>query len=156
MTCYLSLLAKMEGERSSSTTRRRAAVFVRRSRILSSSLLEALALPETRKRPDLRRRGRASFFRAGYKPTKQSHRGPSFARCSYCGIDVSVSHGGKNDVEKHLKTSTVHASAVRSRKGAQSKPWCASRNSPIFLRFFLFHSWSEGAKITPKATKMHI
>lgn len=28
--------------------------------------------------------------------------GPIFARCSVCNIDISVSHGGRNDITKHI------------------------------------------------------
>ena len=56
---------------------------------------------------------------ATYDGIGQSHRGPTFARCTYCAIDFTVSHGGKNDVERHLRTS-AHVSAVRSTKGARA------------------------------------
>ena len=30
------------------------------------------------------------------------HVGTTFARCSVCNIDISVAHGGRNDITKHI------------------------------------------------------
>ena len=51
-----------------------------------------------------------------YDGIEKSHRGTTYARCSYCGIDINISHGGKNDVEKHVGTSG-HGATVRASKG---------------------------------------
>ena len=47
----------------------------------------------------------------------KSHRGTTHARCSYCGIDINISQGGKNDVEKHVGTSG-NVAAVHASKGS--------------------------------------
>ena len=33
-----------------------------------------------------------------------SKRGDSFAWCSICAVDISVAHGGKGDLSKHVKS----------------------------------------------------
>jgi hypothetical protein len=49
-----------------------------------------------------------------YPWIRRSDRGVTFAFCSVCCIHISVSHGGKNDAEKHSKTSQ-HIQQVESR-----------------------------------------
>ena len=45
-----------------------------------------------------------------YQQEWQSHgiiaspRGPNYARCKSCSVDINISHGGLNDVKKHLAT----------------------------------------------------
>ena len=58
-----------------------------------------------------------SSWTSTYNGIGKSHRGTTYARCSYCGIDINISHGGKNDVEKHVGTSG-HGAAVRASKGS--------------------------------------
>ena len=58
-----------------------------------------------------------SSWTSTYDGIGKSHRGTTYARCSYCGIDINISHGGKNDVEKHVGTSG-HGVAVRASKGS--------------------------------------
>jgi hypothetical protein len=49
---------------------------------------------------------RPSNYRQEWKPwgMSSSQRGPKFAHCDLCGVHVSVSHGGVNDVKKHIGT----------------------------------------------------
>jgi hypothetical protein len=46
-----------------------------------------------------------------YKFILPSPRGPYFARCTLCPSDFGIGHGGKNDIDKHLKSKT-HAQMV--------------------------------------------
>ena len=48
-----------------------------------------------------------------------SRRGPNFAHCDYCGTEISIGHGGVNDVKKHLAT-TKHQEMVKHSSGNQS------------------------------------
>ena len=48
-----------------------------------------------------------------------SRRGPTFAHCDYCGTEISIGHGGVNDVKKHLATSK-HQEMVKNSSGNQS------------------------------------
>ena len=34
-----------------------------------------------------------------------SRKGPTFALCESCGVDINIGHGGLNDVRKHIATS---------------------------------------------------
>ena len=34
-----------------------------------------------------------------------SRKGPTFALCESCGVDINIGHGGLNDVRKHFATS---------------------------------------------------
>ena len=73
--------------------------------------------------PETKRRKRECQFFSSWTSTYdgigKSHRGTTYARCSYCacGIDINISHGGKKDVEKHVGTSG-HGAAVRASKGS--------------------------------------
>ena len=63
--------------------------------------------PGTAKRPKRER----SYQTEWKKLWTASRRGPNFAHCDYCGTDVSIGHGGVNDVKKHLAT-TKHQEMV--------------------------------------------
>ena len=46
-------------------------------------------------------------------------RGPNFAHCDHCGTEISIGHGGVNNVKKHLAT-TKHQEMVKHSSGNQS------------------------------------
>ena len=73
--------------------------------------------------PDKKKHKREYHFISSWTETfdgiGKSHRGSRFARCTYCGIDIKVTHGGKNDVQKHLSTSG-HREAERACKTTPS------------------------------------
>lgn len=48
-----------------------------------------------------------------------SRRGPTFAHCDICGTEISVGHGGVNDVKKHMATSK-HQDMVKNSSGNKS------------------------------------
>ena len=87
--------------------------------------------PET---PDKKKRKREHFISSWtetFDGIGKSHRGSRFARCTYCGIDINITHGSKNDVQKHLSTSG-HRAAVQ-----------ASRSTPTLRSIFLPDSARE-------------
>ena len=43
------------------------------------------------------------------------HKGKEFAWCDYCEKDISVKCGGRNDIERHVKTE-LHEANARKRK----------------------------------------
>ena len=72
----------------------------------------AMELPESRVNvdslvPTAKKARRESKFQQEWKDYGMvgSTRGPTFARCKLCNTDISVAHGGVNDVKKHLATS---------------------------------------------------
>ena len=48
-----------------------------------------------------------------------SRKGPTFAFCESCGVDINVVHGGLNDVGKHLATSK-HQEMLKATSGTSS------------------------------------
>ena len=42
-----------------------------------------------------------------------SRKGPTFALCEACGVDISIGHGGLNDVKKHIAT-TKHQEMLKA------------------------------------------
>ena len=48
-----------------------------------------------------------------------SRKGPTFAFCESCGVDINVVHGGLNDVRKHLATSK-HQEMLKATSGTSS------------------------------------
>ena len=72
----------------------------------------AMELPESRVDvdslvPAAKKARRESTFQQEWKHygIVRSTRGPTFARCKSCNTDISIAHGGVNDVKKHLATS---------------------------------------------------
>ena len=57
-----------------------------------------------------------------YPGVRKSPKGESFALCSICQDDFSVSHGGRNDVEKHIAGKKHKAKVVDAKRcGVQAK-----------------------------------
>ena len=53
------------------------------------------------KKPKIACRYKADWSRYKMKPSKK---GATHAFCTVCHVDISIAAGGKNDVERHLKT----------------------------------------------------
>ena len=54
-------------------------------------------------------------WRTTYSWVKKSAKGDGFAFCAVCNVNISVSHGGKNDITKHSKT-VVHTANAQAAK----------------------------------------
>ena len=68
--------------------------------------------------------------------------GDTHARCTICGIDISVSHGGRNDVTKHIsvKNHRDMASASASSRSISSflRPSTSQKAIEAEMRWALF------------------
>lgn len=54
---------------------------------------------------------------------RKSSKGESHAFCTLCSVDFTVSHGGKNDVQRHTET-TNHQARARQAKGTRQLNFC--------------------------------
>lgn len=79
-----------------------------------------------------------------------SRRGPNFAHCDVCNVEVSISHGGINDVKKH-HTTTKHKDSQKASDSSKSLgsffPTSASafdssviRSEVLFANFIAKHN----------------
>ena len=61
----------------------------------------------------------------------RSSRGNSFARCEFCNTDFNISHGGVNDVKRHLATSKHQQCLNAASRSRQITTILHSQQSPV-------------------------
>ena len=78
--------------------------------------LDAAKIPLDRQRPKRECKYQIEWRSHRVYP---SRKGPTFAFCESCGVDINVGHGGLNDVRKHLATSK-HQEMLKATSGTSS------------------------------------
>ena len=80
--------------------------------------------------PPSKKKKYACKFKAAWKTEFpgiiESKRGPEYAcaYCRFCTKDISVNHGGKNDIKNHVKTpSHLKAEKAAKTQGTQARLW---------------------------------
>lgn len=91
----------------------------------------------------------ASFkdeWRSTYSWVKRSVKGDGYAFCVVCNVNISISHGGKNDLTKHQKTVTHIASAEAAKSTPKvtsllaSGPDKVTTAETLFCHFIVEHN----------------
>lgn len=89
-----------------------------------------MATHEEEGTPVKKRRLSVQHFRSeytnAYADILRSSKGSIYARCVTCGCDFSISHGGENDIKKHLKT-TKH---IQGKSAGQ----CSRKMDSFFVK----------------------
>lgn len=101
--------------------------------------------PAPLKKPRRECKYQSAWRKNGVLPSKK---GPTFALCESCGVDINIGHGGLNDVKKHISTSKhqemlkATSSSMNLKSFFRSSPVeeAATRAEVLFANFVAEHN----------------